>query len=445
MRLIDALLKKLLENSHRKEVSVGAFYALFIKLLGVFFGFIFTFYVTKLYGADVLGVFRVGLSFVTIGGTLVLLGSNNAILRYSSQLISENSIDKLSGLVLTTTGVSLVISLGIAVAIYAFSGSLAGYFLESYIHGKSVFKVVAYTIPIFAINLFFANALRGLKNIVISQSMQLLIFRVFSVLLLLGLYGYEFESYHLIIYISISLLVSMSIGAIYLFFFFRKSGKIEVSYTLIFKDYYPTSLLMYQAVILGLLFTEAPILILSFFAEPAEIGIYHVAFQLSSLSVFLFNAIGVILAPKFSELYWSNQHLELKNIVRFSSKLTFWTTGSIAFLTIIFSGFLMGIFDREFSQHFGVLIILSVSNLIKALTGHVGFFLDMTNEHKLRRNILSLCSVIFCVIAPIATKQYGMYGLSISILLNMVLGNTIAVYFVWKKFNINTTCFFNNT
>jgi len=293
-------------------------------------------------------------------------------------------------------------------------------------------------LPFFTLNNLFVETLRGLKKIKISEFFRLFSIRFFNLVgFLIAIWLVKFNNLLPIFTFEIAMFLSF----ILVFYFSQKylkeklvDNEDEKERTK--RDYISTSFTMYQSILLMMMSNQVLVFILAYYTDPAEVGVYNVAFQIANLVIFISGALSTVLMPKFSEVY-HNDRDNFKNIVRFSSKLFFWSTGVLSIISIVYADSLMAIFGSEFVAGSIFLIILSIGNFLNAITGIGGGILDMVGKQHIRRNLLLFNTTVAIVLGTYLIRQYGALGLAYTVLVRMSISSILSVYFMKKLFDIN--------
>lgn len=429
--------KKLVEDPHKKELLKGSAETMSIKIAGMFVSYAFIMYLSRNYGAQSVGIYQISIQFITAMAIISLLGFNQSIIRYSAEMVARKQIDELKKVLKMFGFIGFGVSFLFAVIVYAFAEDIA----EKLIKDKQlsfIFETLAIVLPLLTLNLLCVELIRGLKKIKTSEFLRLFSTNFFALILFLtSLWLVDFNNYLPIISYEIAVVLSFFLASYFVFKYLKQ----QVSSELFVKhkttsEYILTSFTMYQSILLMMLSSQGLTFILAYYSTPADVGIYNVAFQIAALSLFVFAAITTITAPKYSELYQGDIEV-FKRAVRFSSKLVFWTTGTISIMTLVLSNWLMSIFGEEFVLGASILIILSVANFVNAFTGSSGVLLDMVGKQQVRRNIQLLNVTITLILAFVFIPHYGGLGLAYILLINTTISNFLGVYYVYKNLGVN--------
>src|SRR5690606_11978509 len=128
----------------------------------------------------------------------------------------------------------------------------------------------------------------------------------------------------------------------------------------------------------ALLMGWSDIIMLSFYKSTIEIGIYNSALKLALLSTIPLMAINSIAAPKFVEFYAKRDFNGLKETVHRSTGMVFYSSGPILLVLIFFPKTILGFLGSEFEMGYIALIYLCISRFINAISGSVGYLMQMT-------------------------------------------------------------------
>ena len=167
------------------------------------------------------------------------------------------------------------------------------------------------------------------------------------------------------------------------------------------------------------------VVMLGWFAEAYEVGIYRVAVQVSTLIGFGLSIVSSVVTPQFSRLYVAKSVVRLQEHVTKFTRITILITLPLVFILILQGEVLLRrLFGAEFASAYPVLLILCASQCGTALFGLGGPLLSMTGfEAHLSKMIwvaASVNAVLNLVLIPYlgavgaalatATTQFGWSG-----------------------------------
>jgi O-antigen/teichoic acid export membrane protein len=166
-----------------------------------------------------------------------------------------------------------------------------------------------------------------------------------------------------------------------------------------------------------------------------DVGVYDVIFKISLLMSIPLTSITSVSAPKFAEVYETNDLSRLKKITHNSSKLVFLISLPIFLLFMFFSDKILAIFGSDFLSGIVALYFLLIARFIGAISGIAGNLLQMADRQVIFMRILFIGAILNIGLNYILIPIYGIVGASIASMFSIVFWNFLMVYFVWKEFN----------
>ncbi len=406
-----------------------------LKVLALLIGYILVFLISRKCGAEALGVYQISVQMVYVLSVVGLLGVNQSVVRFASQLYSKDREVELANMLGLFGAMVFCSSLLISLMILCFRESIVLSIFKSLGHEFSIF-VIAVSLPFFSLKILFIEFFRGIGRLRLSESFRGISVRLMclSVTLILWII-FELNSNTMVFAYGTSVVLSLLILLFYVAPYLKQI-KVGAGTKRTFFEYMKPSFYMYQSLMMVMSASYLLIFMLAFYSEPSEVAIYNVSYQLSNLTNFVFASIVSVSAPKLSGLFKSDKK-NFIHLVRRTSKLTFWTSGVVAIGTMLCSEILLNIFGSEFTDGVDILIVLSLGNLFNSITGASGVLMDMVGKEKVRRNLLVGTTTITILIALLLIPKHGGIGLAYAHLINMLLGNLLGVLYIYKKMRVN--------
>ncbi len=444
MRLSSFLLKKFqsvfgsefLADVDNREVIKGATTTFSFKIIGLILSYIFNIIFARLYGAKILGLFALTLSLYSFLSLFAQLGLQTAVVRFISQYTSQNNGVLLKRIYFKFFKIILVISIFLSLLLILSSDLIAGK-----IFGKEdlsgYLKILGLILPLGVIISLNSGALRGLKRIRESVSLESLI-PFFNIVFLLVLTFLLTKNYLIPIKAYAISTAIVSFVSIYWWYFSIKnydfSKAADREFIPSFRNILNVSLPM--MITSGMLFLMGwtDIIVLGIYENAELIGVYRIALKIALFTSFTLVSVNSIVAPKISELYWSDQHLRLKKMIQNATKLISWSSLLIFFFIIFFADKILYLFGPEFLAGKNVLIILAISYLFNAFCGPVGFVLNMTGEEKKFQNAIIIGALMNVVLNFILIPLWGIVGAALATGISTILWNVISSLYVHRIF-----------
>ncbi len=427
----------MIDNKIFMDLFRKSFNVFIIKILSIFFGFIFTFYITQLYGADGMGFFALCQSILMISTLISLFGTDTSLVRFVSENFYQQNYVKIKSVYLSVLKIVIPISLILSLVIF-FSKSILSKFIFniSNIETGLFYSLIA-CLPLCLIHIH-SESLRGMQKVELYSIIKYFLTPFFSIILLFMLYDDD-NIYLPVLAYSISIIMTSVIGC---FIWLNKSKIFSTQniYTPI-KDILKISFPLMVSSSMLLLLQWIDILILGYYESSSQIGIYNVAVKISMFGSIVLFSINSIVAPKISQLFNQKNIIELNKIVKISSRLMFFLTIPILIFILFFSEFILRFFGEEFILGTACLNILIIGQLINVLCGSVGYILNMTGYQNIFKWIIFFSFIINVILNIVLIPFYGIFGAAIASMISLTLWNILSCIYIYKKFNISTIWF----
>jgi O-antigen/teichoic acid export membrane protein len=199
------------------------------------------------------------------------------------------------------------------------------------------------------------------------------------------------------------------------------------------KELTSVSIPMMMTVVASFALGSIPLFMLEVFATTKEVGIFSVAFKISTVVSLSLVAVNTISAPKFSELYWSKKYNELQKVISMSTRLIFIVSLIVSMLIILFSEQILILFGNDFVSGGHVLILLVIAQMINSATGSVSILLNMTGAQRALKNIAIITTVLTIVVSYILVSNYGSIGAAYTFIISMSMINISGAIYAHMK------------
>lgn len=431
--LIKKQYNKLSKDKDQREIlkKGGAF--LFLRFVGIFAGYLFTFIIAKYYGASVNGL--VALSF-----TLFLIISVIGRLGLDANLVKYYSIEKNQkgnpGLFYNVLSKALIFSLLLSGILYYFKE-----FISTQIFNKPQLEPfllwTALAITPWVIIIICSGYLRALRLnnfFAFFNNPGRFVFSLAFLFLFTSLGKNELDP----IKSHFFGLATLSIFALSYTAF--RTPKITLLSNekpiLFFKDSFPMMISTTIIILLG--WTDT--LFLGVYETEEVLGVYNVALKISAVVALILEAVSSILAPKIASLYQNinSEKEKFESIVRYSTKLIFISSFSISLVLIIFHKTFLSFFGEEFLIGTPFFLILIIGPLICAFCGSIGVILQMIGKQKVHQNFVLIAFVFNLTLNYILTPKFGGVGAAISTVISVFVWNILGAWYLKSKLNITS-------
>ncbi len=184
------------------------------------------------------------------------------------------------------------------------------------------------------------------------------------------------------------------------------------------------------------------ILVLGFFVNQADVGIFKVVAQGGVLVVFGVLAANMTIAPHFARLYAGGDKARLQRAVILSSRASFAIALPIVLIFVLWGRQILShVFGPAFVAGYIALIIVAAGQLSSAVMGAVAYLLNMTGHE---RDVAS--SVAIAVVCDIGLNfalipLWGINGAAVAMALSFVLWNGLLWRAARKRLGIDSFAF----
>lgn len=425
-----------LAETHLGELLRGSSVAFILRVLGIVAGYFFTLIVTRTFGAYAMGVFAITITVLNVVVMLGKAGLDTALLKFVAEYSSQGRIALVRDIYFKSMSIVVPLCLFLSVALFLFSSYIAEHiFSKGYM--ASYFRIASFAILPAALLGLNSHYLRGLKKIAAFAFIQHVAVFLVAALVLFSLLLFSREAQVPVVAFVLSLVLVSGLS----FFMCKRSGlpgdnikheRMRLSSVL------GVSIPMFFASSTYFIMQWTDILMLGIFRPEGDVGIYNVAVKVAGVTSITLLAINSIVAPKFAESYGKGDMVGLRDIVGHSTKLIFWTSFPILLVLFIFPSFILGIFGTEFRGGVFALLLLTVGQFVNAVSGPVGFLLNMTDRQNVVLGIMLAASTINITLNAVLIPVYGITGAAMASMASMAFWNLAAVAYIKARFNILT-------
>lgn len=170
------------------------------------------------------------------------------------------------------------------------------------------------------------------------------------------------------------------------------------------------------------------------FSTHEQIAFFKVAFQSVSLIALGLVAVNVVIRPRIVKMYSLGDLLGVQKLITDSTRLGFFISTPLIIVAILLGENLLGfIFGYKYSEAYGVLVILSISQFINVASGPVGLILNMIGKEKSVATILGGVLFVNILAMFIIIPDYGATGAAACVLLCEIIYSTSLTILLYKE------------
>lgn len=436
--MIKKFKNKLGKDANLKELLSGSAVTFVIKITGMLIAYLVVLLISRKYGAEGVGLYGLTSRLLNSLAILGCMGMNISVLRYVGQFAKNaNAPSWLKQLYVHIATFAFPFSVLVGIGLYFSAENIALQLFENEIYIPAL-KISAFALPFFTLNLINVEFIRGLKLLKVSEYLRSINRQAVIILLLvLSVFGYGVLDSIYALVAGLLLTFVFSMGFI-IRYFKKNKAKPLLEKGLTKKELLVTSMPMMTTAVASFVLANAGAVFLEIYSTTDQVGIFNVALRLAQLVSLVLVVVNTISGPKFAELYWAGKIEELKKVIQQSSKLIFWASIGVSAVLILFSKFFLNFFGEEFKTGSIPLIILIFGQVINAMAGSVGVFLNMSGNQEVLRNIILVISGLVFAGYILFIPKYGIFGAAMITSLGVALINFACVTFIYNKMKIRT-------
>lgn len=399
-------LRTLLEG----PIAKGTLISLMIRVGSIALGIAQAVLTARLLGPEGYGAVAYVISLSILLSTIVMFGTEPLAIREVARLKAMNDMAGLNGFLFTIRWMVLVAALLGACAVALIIPEIS--------HANSEFEAVLfYTVlifPLFAFILQSQGILRGFGNVVMAQ----VPFQVVRQIVLVGFLatvwtvGFDVGPKG---YLN-TVLVGAVIALVVIIISIRRTdrGTDTLRKTPSFGRISSQAAPFFAVSVLGLLLAEISTLMLAWWTDPEQTGLFQPIARIAPLIMLGAQAASMRYAPRVSE-FWTNGEVDrLKDVTQI---FTITTTGfalACGIAVLVLDDFILGLFGDAFVEMTTALWWVVAAQVFSSACGPVGLLLTMTN-----RTALAIWPQVIALIACLVTgyvliPEHGAAGAAIA-------------------------------
>lgn len=424
--MIQNILNKIRKDENLSYIFNGGSISFIFKILGVLFGFLVIWIISRLYNESFYGTFALLQVIVQLLVLVFTFGLQNILVKE----INKKKDDTDFHFSFLWQILKKVLFLGLFPSLIIFIGShfISEYFFlkPNLAFGLQIMGMSLLFFLLHEITLYFFIAR---KEFVKFGLFMFVMPNVLFIAFILALKNKITDENHLFLYYSISFLLCFVLEMILIYARNRIIKKTDINWTLLLKESNP---IMLSSVTFYLL-SWVSVIILGRYVTESQIGIYNAAYKIG-LSVQLFMlTINIIISPRVADLYHREKYEELKKFIHHSTRIIALVTLPVALIILVFNEWLMSFFGTNFIAGSTALIILTVATFINAVSGNVDQILYMTDNQKIFFKIIIVSLIANIIINLVLIPRYGINGAAIANLITTILMNFLALMIIKRK------------
>lgn len=375
-------------------------------------------------GPEGLGVYTLAFVIYLFGMQFAAFGIGAALTKYVAEFIDDQ--DAIRKYVSSGMSSSIITGTLMGVVLFFFSPYIAVSFFQVP-ELESLLKLTALCYPFIAIQKAVLGTLNGFRRmhlyafINIVQNVTVVAISVIFVLLFgMGVFGAVMG------FVLPTILVSLVCP-----FLIRDSLNLDQSSLWHIPTLWQTTAFGFYVVLgnsIGFLNTQVDSILIGFYLNPTEVGIYAVAVLLAQTLTLIPSAVQRVTAPVTATLYGKGDIKGVRKIIFSTMKKSFLVSIGIAAFIAIFGHYMILIlFSNEFLVSYIPLLILLIGYTIGASFGAVGSTLASIGKVKISFLISAICGGVNVGLNILFIPCLGINGAATATTSTMIVGFVITI------------------
>lgn len=442
MSLIQTIYEKMLKSdppeSDRNRLVKGIIHSFIIQGISMVLVFAGNFLLVKFFGPQKYGVYVHVFNWISILTILAANGQEDIVLSRAPKYIAQNNLLQ-TGAVIRHANVRAAIG-GIAVSvfflllIYIFPISK----LSEYRYEFLIASLAIYLSAFLSVNQMVLQALNHIRlSQVIERLLKPFLFIVF--ICAAGLFSFYIDANRLIMIAVVNLAIcALVLG--YIVFkktkpFFRNGTERYRGEGISKQTFYFLTISLLQ-----LLTTKIGMLIMPYFTEEKQIGVFNIAARFSDLIIYPFYLLHAVLPQLFARHHEADR-LYNQKLYTESTFIILITSLPLLLLNLAAGPWLLGYFGEAFTEGYTALVYMSISNALFAIFGPANTILMMQGREKLSAIALLVYVILLTVLSSILIPVQGITGAALAMLFSNIVYNILLAIFAKRYTGVSAPLF----
>ncbi len=450
MTIIDQPLNAptpLLQRLGRLAASYGKLHAVLksaaqvfaIRVLGAGLTYASMVLLARWLGSYNFGIYAYVFVIVTLLGLAFSFGFNSSGLRFVSSYLAQKKHRRLSGFLLQTHRIVLVLSSLCALAsaglVLAFRDSIEPYYVTPLLVG--LLCVPVYTL----LNQFEATA------------------RAFGWVHVAYIPGYVLRPFLLIVFVGGLALLGGTVDAVsalwamaaacataalvqgLVVYFGTRPHLAEVKPIFHTRHWFVTSLGFLMIDGFRMLLDNTDVILIGKLLDPHSVAVYFAVIRTSGLVAFVSFSVIALAVPKFAEIHSTGTREQLQKFVSNVILLMFWPSLLAAVAMAALGPYLLSLFGADFGAGYPAMLVVLTGLVLRASTAPVEYMLNMTGHHRDTMRVYAVAALANIVLNLLLIPSFGILGAAIGTYTAMLGGNVCLYRLVWKRLGVSAFVF----
>lgn len=419
------------------HLSRGSLVSMTVRVAGLGLAFLSHMLLSRMLGAGQYGSYVIALGWAMVLVIPARLGLDNSVLRFATIYREEDRAADFRGLVLFSLATIALVSLAIAIALFAAKSSgVAPLRLIDW----PMLLGVATLIPCLATLGWLSALVRTANRIFASQFYDQVLRPALLILLLMALVveGGQQSASKAMLATSAAVAAALLGIAIHSRAAFANmpAARPSLGHR---SEWLAVSWVLFLMAAVQELLNQVDIILLGILGDATQAGHFAAAWRLSSLVPFGLAALSLVSGPLIASAYHRQDRGELARIARHSARLATGFGLILGALLSLFGRPLLGLFGPGFEEAYPALLILLAGGLVNCCTGVVGYFVMLTGHQRTALACLATALGMSVITNLLLIPRMGATGAAIASALALATWNLLLIAYVRRRLGIDAS------
>lgn len=376
---IAALVSDILRGrDDRSQAMRVALFAFLVRVASAGLAYLSQVFMARWIGSSEYGVFVTVWVMILLVGGLAPVGLSTAAQRFPPEYAERGEHDLLRGYIAGSRGLAFALA-----SLIGGLGAAGVYLLEPWIDGAYVMPIylACICLPMAALMEVQDGIARSYNWPDLAHALPYIV-RPAAILLLMGLF-LEYGAPRSAETAMLALIAAIWLtGLVQFLALGRRLGRViekgERRY--LWKRWLTASLPIFLIDGFYVLLTSTDVLVLSFYRDPTEVGVYFATARTLALVSFVYFAVTAACAHRFSAYHARGETERLHAFVRDAVRWTFWPSLAACVGMLLVGRLLLSAFGHEYIAGYPLMFILAFGLLARAAVGPVERLLNMLDQ-----------------------------------------------------------------
>jgi O-antigen/teichoic acid export membrane protein len=189
--------------------------------------------------------------------------------------------------------------------------------------------------------------------------------------------------------------------------------------------------------IVGVISPRTDVLLLGYWADPAQVGLYQAAYQTAAMLTLIAAALDAAFAPLSAGLFAVQDLHRLKSLYSNVSRWLLTISLPIALMLLVFASDILSLFGTAFPIAAGCLLLLALGHWVNTWTTFAHSILLMSGHSRLAMWNSIGTGILLLFLNWLLIPRLGITGAALAVSLSLTIGGLLRVGEVWLMYGLH--------